>query len=317
MNRFIRMILYITAGCAGIGCAALILSLVLGGGRLGEDAFFGQAKETARDAVELAKKKVHYTVTADDRNGDDSEYADVFSGTMDDTDEGTGMLTIDSSAVQKLSVGLRHGYLSIEESEDSRIQVSVSEPSDQITAKCESGEIIIRDNRQGKSGRKDVTVYLEIPEGFHFQKVDLSMDAGEIDTDCGFSAENLSVNAGAGVISLEDIQADVFSGSVGAGEITIDDSVFQTVRLDCGVGSMDIQADITANARIDCGMGEVDLALVRDISEVNYVLKCGVGSIEIGDNSYSGLSREKRIDHGADAEFELNCGMGMISIDNE
>lgn len=176
---------------------------------------------------------------------------------------------------------------------------------------------MIRDNRQGKSRRKDVTVYLEIPEGFHFQNVDIQMDAGEIDTDCGFSAENLSVDAGAGLISLENIQADAFSGSVGAGEITIDDSVFQTVRLDCGVGTMDIQADITANAKIDCGMGEVDLELVRDISEVNYVLKCGVGSIDIGDNSYSGLSREKRIDHGADAEFELNCGMGVISIDNE
>ena len=31
MNRLIRMILYITAGCVGVGCAALILGFALGG----------------------------------------------------------------------------------------------------------------------------------------------------------------------------------------------------------------------------------------------------------------------------------------------
>ena len=79
---------------------------------------------------------------------------------------------------------------------------------------------------------------------------------------------------------------------------------------------VDMEADITEYAKIDCGMGEVDLELVKGIDSANYKLKCGVGSIDIGDNSYSGLSREKRIENSATAEFELNCGMGAISVDD-
>lgn len=333
MNRLIRMILYITAGCVGIGCAALILSFALSGGHLGweNDDIFGRAKDRVHEIASIAKEKVDTKGIAVGEESDDTKELAAVEA-LDDSDssqedpsyalyegDAMGLLTIDSSAVQNLSVNLQHGNLLIEESEDSRIQVSYlseSDSSDEIMAVCDAGEITIQDTRQGKKSRKDVTVYLEIPGNFKFENAEIEIKAGEVDADCGFSADQLTVNTDAGLISLESMEAQIFSVAVGAGEIDIEDSVFKMVYLDCGVGTMDIEADITEYAKIDCGMGTVDLDLAKGVDSANYMLSCGVGSIEIGDNSYTGLSREKRIENGASAEFELNCGMGTISIDN-
>lgn len=323
MNRWIRMILYITAGCVGIGCAALILSLALSGGHLNweDENMFGRAGHKAQD---LAKAAIGQDQKRQDQGdlhqGDLHQIEEIESMEYVEDDDGTiGLLTVDSSSIENLSVDLKHAYLSIQQSEDSRIQVSCESEEDAesgIKASCEAGSITIADARKGKTGRKDVTVYLEIPSQFKFNTVQMQISAGEVDADCGISSDSLTVNAGAGLISLGSLKADTFHASVGAGQIEIEDGVFRSVSVDCGVGMVDMEADITEYAKIDCGMGEVDLELVKGTDSANYTLKCGVGSIDIGDNSYSGLSREKRIENGASAEFELNCGMGAISVDD-
>lgn len=312
MNRLIRLVLYITAGCVGIGFAALILSVALSGGHLEwEDGMFGRAKEEVRDIAMRAKKEIK-----NQRIENDSAYSDDVTDAYDaNGDEEEGLLTIDGSAIRDLSIDLQHGYLCIEESEDSRIQIMATGQTDHILADCESGQITIKDNRKGKNSRKDANVYVRIPNQFQFRNVTIRIKAGEIDTDCGFGADQLTVSADAGLISLDTITADAFTGTVGAGEIDIEDGILHTVRLDCGLGTMDIAADISGNAQIDCGMGEIDMELAKGADSVNYKLNCGVGSIEIGDNSYTGLSKEKRIENGGTAEFVLSCGMGVISID--
>lgn len=327
MNRLIRIILYITAGCVGIGCAALILSFVLGGG---SGWLAGEEMEIARKAADRIHELTAGSkrqVQSDNESGDGSytyEEADIADGsyTYEETDvaesEGygdIGMLTVDASSIQDLSIELQHGYLSIEESDDNLIRVSVTESFDGLTAKCESGGIIIRDDRTGNHGREDAQVFLEIPDGMQFQNVNIQIDAGVMYQECGFQSEQLTVNADAGEITLSEVTADALSASVGAGVIDIEDSVFDTASFNCGVGTMDIEADIRGDAQIDCGMGRVDLELEDGANSVNYVLYCGAGSIEIGDNTYSGLAKESRLNNGASATFSLNCGMGSICID--
>ena len=45
-------------------------------------------------------------------------------------------------------------------------------------------------------------------------------------------------------------------------------------------------------------------------------MECGVGNLDVGSDSYSGLGREKSISNkGADRKLNLECGMGNISVD--
>lgn len=310
MNRLIRIILYITAGCVGIGCAALILSFALGGRLAWEET--GVVRKAADRVHEIAagtRQQIQNEYDYEDDYEETEEYED------ESYDGDIGLLTVDASSIQNLSINLQHGYLAIEESDDNLVRVSVTESFDGLTAKCMSGEIIIKDDRPDKSGREDAQVFLEIPDGMSFQNVNIQIDAGIMYQECAFQTEKLTVNADAGEITLSEVTADVLSASVGAGMIDIEDAVFDTASLNCGVGTMDIEADIRGDAKVDCGMGSVNLELEKGTNSVNYALHCGAGSIEIGDNTYSGLARESKLNNGASATFTLNCGMGVICID--
>ena len=314
MNRFIKGILYITAGCIGIGCAALIIGVVLGGGSQVLDMSFGQVKNRVRDFVMTADKEAHNQMTGHGSeavivdHSFDKEYADDFIGNI-------GIFTADASSIEKLAIDLRYGSLSIEESEDSRVVVSVDGPADGVEASCSSGVLTIQDVRTGKKAREDACVYLQIPEGMQLSGASIRVDSGAVDMEGSFYAKELSVDAGAGEISLMDVTADTFTASVGAGTLDISDSSFQTANFNCGVGTMDIDADIKGDAQIDCGMGEIYMELERDITSVNYVLECGAGSIQIGDSTYSGIAKKSQFNNGADATFTVSCGMGQIYID--
>ena len=66
----------------------------------------------------------------------------------------------------------------------------------------------------------------------------------------------------------------------------------------------------------ECGLGELDLTLTGTQEDYNYDLECGVGNLDVGSDSYSGLGREKSISNkGADRKLNLECGMGNISVD--
>ncbi len=315
MNKLIRLILYITAGCIGIGVAALISGLVLGGGNWDweETGMFGRAERAVQRITSGHGKQVKtvdkiedtYDYDEDDDSGDD------FAGDM-------GLLAIDASSITDLSIELRHGYLSIEESDDSRIIVSASGSQmmmDEIQAECDGGKISIRDTRSGDRSREDLEIYLEIPKNLQLNQANFQINAGVLESDCSFQAKELTVNADAGQIDLSDVTAGVFSASVGAGEMDIENGNFETTRLECGVGVMDIEADITKDAQIECGMGSVNLELAGGPDSVNYVLHCGAGTIEVGDRSYSGLAKKSRIENGSGATFTLECGMGQICIE--
>lgn len=315
MNKWIRVILYVVAGCVGVGCAALAIAYILSKNDIGgtDDGTVGWAKEQARDLVAQTKKKINYLehVWDDGDSADDGDVIEYIAGKHEDA---TGVLSIEAEAVQSLDIHLRHGALSITEADSSQIWAGMSKPDDDISVTCEDGKITVADNRKGKLGRKDAYVYLEIPEGKRFEDINVQIDAGELETDVLLMADRMVLNADAGVITADELQADDFSSSVGAGTIEIGEGNFGNVRLECGVGTIDLDAFINKDSEIKCGMGSVDILLQNGVRSVNYELSCGMGVIEIGDDTYSSLSRKQKIQNGASATFTVDCGMGGIEI---
>ena len=123
---------------------------------------------------------------------------------------------------------------------------------------------------------------------------------------------------GAGTVYLNrDIETEKLSVEMGAGEFESKNPVTaREADLEIGTGSMTF-ADLSAK-KIDgeCGLGELDLTLTGTQEDYNYDLECGVGNLDVGSDSYSGLGREKTISNkGADRKLDLECGMGNISVD--
>ena len=123
---------------------------------------------------------------------------------------------------------------------------------------------------------------------------------------------------GAGTVYLNrDIETEKLSVEMGAGEFDSKNPVTaEEADLDIGTGSMTF-ADLSAKKISgECGLGELDLTMTGIQEDYNYDLGCGVGNLNVGSDSYSGLGREKSISNtGADRKLNLECGSGNVSVD--
>lgn len=106
---------------------------------------------------------------------------------------------------------------------------------------------------------------------------------------------------------------------VGVGSLETEDGVLKCdkLELDCGVGECTVRADIGQKGDIDGGVGNITLTLIGKEQDFNYDIDYGVGSVEVGKSSYSGLGGDRKIDNDADRDLEIDCGVGNIVIDFE
>lgn len=341
MNRLIRGILYIVAGCAGIGCAALILGLVLGRGKVELEDYgsLNFAKNSAYNIVVKVENKLRNWLNRNEKSASSAESVDgsglnvgfveergdeaafIKKGSKDsewyeEEDGEQGLLTVSTDQIKQLDLDIAHGSLSITESNSDEIYVWTESDVNNIEVTCENDKIVIRDRRTGNKRREDADIYMEIPSTNQFQNVKIQVAAGCVDIENRLNAQKFTLNADAGEITAQMLTSNDFSASVGAGTIEVVEGAFGSIKLDCGVGTIDLYGlNIESDAEISCGMGAVEVELQDDPQSFNYQLSCGLGEIEIRDNSYSALASEKRIDNGAGRTFTLNCGMGSITIE--
>lgn len=160
----------------------------------------------------------------------------------------------------------------------------------------EDGVLYLKTNKKVKNkndiGKGSITVTL--PEKQTFDKIDLTLKAGELNAD-EFSADDLEIKNGAGKVFVKDFTA-------------------KKAEFESGAGSLSGTGDVSEKMDIDCGVGEIDLKLKGSQNDYNYDLECGIGEIQCGDNRYSGFGREVHVDNQASKEMKIDCGIGQITI---
>jgi len=286
MNRFIRVILYIVAGCVGVGCALLIIGLVLGGGRLdlGSDSDIRKMKNIVEETI----------------------------GSTGVKDNSVTKKEFPLSGIKGLSVNIQKGSLDIKASSDDRIRVEVNGGKG-ISVEQSGDTLVISDSRTGSWARREARLSIELPEE-HYENVELEAGAGVLELNQRLMADTIVLTAGAGEITAEYVETDSLNAEAGVGVIRIKDGLVGAARLDCGMGDLKMNAEITGDSTVKCGMGSVKLTLKNGVDSANYTVDCGMGGIEVGQNSYDGVSKKDEIDNGADHTIDLDCGMGGITI---
>lgn len=120
-------------------------------------------------------------------------------------------------------------------------------------------------------------IVIRIPQNYTFAEFELKIDAGEASVD-GIVANEASIDVDAGKAIIKNLDAKKVDATVDAGELHIQ--------------------------------------VVGKQENYNYNLECDVGTIRIGEESYTGLGTEKKIKN-PDAErfLEADCDVGKIRID--
>ena len=194
----------------------------------------------------------------------------------------------------KLDIELKYDELILEEGDSFCVRV-YDDNGKNVTVKESSDTLKVRSTKKLSKTRK---VCISYPEDVKLQELEIEMGAGTVYLNRDIETEKLSVEMGAGEFESKN--------PVTARE----------ADLEIGTGSMTF-ADLSARKTDgECGLGEMDLTLTGTQEDYNYDLECGVGNLDVGSDSYSGLGREKSISNkGADRKLDLECGMGNISVD--
>ena len=226
---------------------------------------------------------------------DDSDDYDDSEGYVRAVDENEEDGTVYQLKYQptKLDIELKYDELILEEGDSFCVRV-YDDSGKNVTVKESSDTLKVRSTKKLSKTRK---VHISYPEDVKLQELEIEMGAGTVYLNRDIETEKLSVEMGAGEFESKN--------PVTARE----------ADLEIGTGSMTF-ADLSARKTDgECGLGELDLTLTGTQEDYNYDLECGVGNLDVGSDSYSGLGREKSISNtGADRKVDLECGMGNVSV---
>lgn len=206
-------------------------------------------------------------------------------------------------------------------------------PENSLDSYVDNGTWIVRQNYDKEFNILGGRIHLNGIRGwslweYHTPKITITMPAG-------FTADSFRFNIGAGDVNIEEVLASKADFEVAAGRLVIEDASISDessynvgagslvlkkvqandVSIDCGIGNVIIEGTITGNNDITCGVGSVELYLDGEEDDYSYDIESGVGSINIGDDQYHGIS-DKRINNvGAVGAFNLDCSVGNITVD--
>lgn len=137
---------------------------------------------------------------------------------------------------------------------------------------------------------------LTVPYNVFFENITLEIGMGEFESKMPLKCKRSTINVGLGSCSLEDF------------------SVTDYFETECDMGSLFIQGNLKGNSKIQCGMGTVKLITQGNPDDYNYKTQVGMGSVQIGDKTFEGLSNKERFSSTAKNYLDIDCGMGSIII---
>ena len=231
-----------------------------------------------------------YDDSSDYDDSDDYDDSEDYARAEDEEDGTVYQLKYQPA---KLDIELKYDDLILEEGDSFCVRV-YDDSGKNVTVKESSDTLKVKSTKKLSKNRK---VCISYPEDVKLQELEIEMGAGTVYLNRDIETEKLSVEMGAGEFESKN--------PVTARE----------ADLEIGTGSMTF-ADLSARKTDgECGLGELDLTLTGTQEDYNYDLECGVGNLDVGSESYSGLGREDHISNtGADRKLELECGMGNVSV---
>lgn len=291
MKKFSKIVLGTAAVFGVLGCGFTVAG-----------AAMGASVEEMKYEGSNMQKAVNRMVRMVDHWDEDDDWDDDWDD--DDWDEKQAVPSGDSGtyefdSISSMDIELNYDELILRESEDRKITVTVDgDAADRVRVSTEGSELQIENKDDYRPEERTVTI--TYPAGIEFTEVSIDIDKGTAALEDDLKAGEFSVSVGAG--TLENY------GIVTAGQTDIE----------VGVGTVEL-TDLDADyIEAECGVGMMSLDVAGRKEDYNYRISCGVGSVLLGEDEFTGLGSTKKVDNnGASRKMQLECGMGTLEVDFE
>lgn len=155
---------------------------------------------------------------------------------------------------------------------------------------------------------KGETLYIKSNSATEENKVELYFPAD-------FYFEEVEITMGASEMKITGLNTNDFHAEIGAGELDVYEGNVKDFSVDIGMGDFEYEGIIKGDCDLDCGMGNMELRLEGSKEDFNYEIDCAAGNVTVGNESFAGFANAKEIEHGADADMDIDCGMGNVIIE--
>lgn len=297
MKKTIKTLLIIAAICGGVGILLIGIGVATG-------ATMGDfSRETQKSGL---FQKLHVNFG----NWDSDEEWDASQGQI--------RQEYDAKEVKKLEITLNAGELELLNSDSDQIVVELSGMVTDNDVELKDGTLLVEDHSNYKLRDADcVQILVYLPYDLKLEELDLTVHAGAASSQVDqITAETISLEVDAGELiagGRMDAKQDA-EITVGAGQIELDELSARTLDVECGIGEIALTADCQGDVTVSCGVGEVDLTLYGQEDSYDYELDCGIGEMQVGSSSYSGMGSSRIVDHGAEKKLEAECGVGQLTV---
>lgn len=291
MKKGWKIFWIICASLTGIGAA-----LCIGGAVMGADFYEVEAALNTRSGWGWIDENEYY-----DDDYAETEYCD---GTRQHAPQ-QAEESMTFSGIKELDVDVNYLKVWIRESEESEVRTELfnipEEVKDNLLIYQEGSELNVEIRRMSevikemKNRGEEAGITIWIPKDLTMHSASLSCGAGELLVD-NIRAAELDLEVGAGTAEITDFTADQLDVSCDVGEVVVAGTANVESQIECGIGAVTYQAN---------GAKE----------DYSYDLECGVGTISIGEEEFSGIDTEKRqADAGAVIDVECNIGTVLITF---
>lgn len=219
-------------------------------------------------------------------------------------------IVFETTDISELEISLAFTNLTIKTGDMLKVETN----NKYIESKEKSNGIYIKEERHNWiSNKENLDLTLYIPENTELGKVKINAGAGKVTIE-SLNASKLDFEIGAGETKIENInifqECDIEGG---AGKLVVRDGEINNLNLDMGIGEVDLSARLLGKSDINAGVGKLNINLQSNKEDYSIKAEKGIGQIkidgrDIGDDSVYG---------SGDNYIKIDGGIGSIEIDFE
>lgn len=243
---------------------------------------------------------------SDDVRGDiEEELLAEISGEREDTGIG-------ASQVKNMKIDIGGAALCFMESESDNFEIIINGKRKYRYYESQ-GKFCLEGGKNNTIGNNNERVYLYIPSGKSFDEVEINVGGGLISIE-ELEAKKVELTVGAGIIFSDGISCHDLEVEVGAGKAALEGIEADRMDIEVGMGSAYVQGGITSKIDVECGMGSIVMELDNAETDFNYEIECSAGSIVVGGETYQAFLDELHVNNRASGKCSLECSMGRIEM---
>lgn len=289
MKRWTKVCLIAAAVLFSVGVGCILTSVGL-----------GLTSETAKDTARRYLKGFHTYIDWDDIDWfTDMDENDWDDDVAEKEIEGGKTMEYAVSDIDSLEMDLKKAYVKIlpaaEEQKDKMI-IKIDQKSEgRLTAKQQGRTLELECET---SGKKNGPAYMEIylPEHIQWNKIDLSLGAGKLESTVALAADLTALEVGGGTVSIPSIKTKYLEAEIGAGQLNMDF----------------VDADET---KIEVGAGAVRAGMAGSKDQYQSAIEVAAGQVNFGDETYSGLANShKNSSKDAIRKIQIDVAAGEVTV---